>query len=160
MSVSKWVSECEYVSVSIWVWVCECEYMSVNKWVSECECEYGNLSMLVWVCESGSVCIRVWVCVCESVCNCFGLIWFSTKSKQMPFGNWTAMPKQMWSNKIIALWAMAFGNWKARPNQAGKIKLVHLIPNQNKWYLVIGQPGQNKTKRMNYLKIYQIENVL
>ena len=33
----------------------------------------------------------------------FGLIWFSTKPKQMPFGKWMARPKQMRPNEIVSI---------------------------------------------------------
>jgi hypothetical protein len=44
----------------------------------------------------------------------FGLIWVSTKPKQMPFGNWMARPKQMGPNEIFSFGTkpkqIAFGN--------------------------------------------------
>ena len=44
----------------------------------------------------------------------FGLFWFITKPKQMPFGIWMTRLKQMWPNKNILFGTkpkqMAFGN--------------------------------------------------
>ena len=55
----------------------------------------------------------------------FGLIWFSAKPKQMPFGNWTAMPKQIGPNETITFGTepkqMALVYWPARPNKISSI---------------------------------------
>ena len=44
----------------------------------------------------------------------FGLIWFNTEPKQMPFGKWMVRPKQMRPNGIISFGTkpkqITFGN--------------------------------------------------
>ncbi len=58
--LSVWVSECECVSVRVWVMrVCE-----VCVWVSECVCVCGECGVCVCVC----VCVWVWVCGVSVVC--------------------------------------------------------------------------------------------
>ena len=61
----------------------------------------------------------------------FGLIWFSTKPKQMAFSLKALRPKQIGPNEIWPFGTktkqMAFGNRSVRPKQIG--------PNENKWHL-------------------------